>query len=196
MTTALRHRTQWMLHALGPSVNPLRRPVDRISAATTVALLLVAMMAVPAGIAFGSGVHDDLSRKAARSVATSSPVAAKLVTTAPPVVFPGETGEQVPSGMALAQWETPGGGHRSATIVVPGAMVPGTDVTVWVDPSGRVQPAPDAPITITYSAVLAGLWAFVSTLACCVALVYAVWRLADLYALRQWQQEWEMVQGH
>ena len=53
MIAALKAHAGWLVHALGLARNPLRRPIDRVAAAISVLLLLVALVAVPATAVFG-----------------------------------------------------------------------------------------------------------------------------------------------
>ncbi len=192
--TPLRFHLRWVMHALRLRRNPLRRTVDRVTAAVTAAIALLGLAALPLAVFLGLRIYQHESQQAARSATNARPVAAVLTTDASSNAIPTETTGQLPSVPAVVQWPVPGG-SQSATVNVPGGSAQGTAVTVWLDSFGHVTESPATPATVVGRSVLVVLAVVTAGLVCCTGLILAVHRVAYVYAGRQWEREWNAVGG-
>lgn len=192
--TPLRLHLTWLIHALGRTRNPLRRTLDRITAAVTASVIALGIAVPFLAILLGVRSYGQESQQAARFAADSRPVAATLVTDTPPAAIPWDGTEQLPPTPAVAQWPTPGG-LRTATIDVPASSTPGTPVTVWLDHLGNVTHAPASASAILCQSVALALGITLVAIVCCAALIVIVHRIAYHYASRRWEREWNALQG-
>lgn len=194
MLTPLRGHVSWLRQALGKSANPLRRPIDRVTATITALLLVLSGAAVPAAMLFGFTVHTNLSARAERVAATADSVGGVLTT--PPRVNPSMTeGNRAQPKVVTATvaWRTEHGPRRD-TLRVPVGSAPGDNVRVWVDAAGNRVPPPASKESIITSAVFAaGLLLLVVELVSW-SLIIATQHVARLVAGRAWEREWILVQ--
>ncbi|MBE9374461.1 hypothetical protein IQ251_08360 [Saccharopolyspora sp. HNM0983] len=194
MVAALRAHVAWLVHALGPSKNPLRRRIDRVAAAVTLLLLVAAVAAVPAAAATGAALHADLAARAGHSAATSRPVSGTLVTPARADIPVAEASGQVhPTSSALVRWSA-GSGARSETLQVPEGGEPGDTIRLWTDERGDRVPAPAGPGEVVLSAVFAGALVLLGAQLTCLGLIAATQHLARVQGQRGWARQWSFLQ--
>ncbi|GAA4865693.1 Rv1733c family protein [Saccharopolyspora rosea] len=194
MIAALKAHAGWLVHALGLARNPLRRPIDRVAAAISVLLLLVALAAVPAAAVFGKTLHERLAERAAVAAATSHPVTAVLLTP-PSLSTPASEGYNQDSltSTASVQWQT-GSGPRTETMQVPAGSSRGDTLTIWADQHGDRVPPPPTQSSVTASAIFAALLVLLIAELACFGLIGGTQHLARLLALRGWEREWAFLQ--
>jgi len=164
--------------------NPLRRRSDRIEGWTVLAVWLLALLAgTLASLWAARSVENNLARERVEW----RPVTALLTERAPGSA---SGSEQV---WAEVRWPAAdGSAHEGQTRVEPGSA-PGTPVTVWTDPQGRLV---TRPVTEAQAGLRAGL---IGTLvgATAAAVPLAGGRLVrgglERRRLSQWDTEWERV---
>lgn len=188
----LRHRVAWLTHAL--TDRQLRRRVDWLTALATVALSVLAVIAVPACVVIGKTLHDQQSQVAAREAVERYQTTAVLTST-PQTYMVGDNPEnQTAVTDAAVRWTDHHGQTHSAVIQVPEGSNQGSTTTVWVDPSGSLAPPPTTQAQVIASAALtAGLLLLAIEAGLLVAAV-GVHGLAGAYARRAWAREWEVVE--
>lgn len=193
LMTAVKYQASWLAHTLRSRRNPLCRTVDRVAAAISTLFLAVAVISIPAAIAFGALLHSDLSRQAVRAAATTHPVTAVLTTDPQASLGVSDTIQGSPQGVATIQW-TAGNGQHSAAIDVPLDSARGQALTIWTDNSGAMAPEPASPASVTWATVFSASGALLAILLCCAELVVGTQHLARRWALRRWGREWETMQ--
>ncbi len=179
----------WLVHALGSSPNPLRRRVDRLSAALIVLVLLVAALAVPGSAALGLLLHARESGKAATAAAAAHPVAA-VVLTDPQTQ---QIGPQIVHFTAPVAWTDTGGLPRTAVIEVPEHSVRGQPVTIWIDLGGDLTAPPASTVMIKVLAAGLAFWALGLIELLCVVALACIYHAAAWHAQRAWQREWDSM---
>ncbi|MGW1681172.1 Rv1733c family protein [Saccharopolyspora sp. NPDC002376] len=194
MVAALKAHAAWLVNALGVNRNPLRRPIDRLAAAITVLLLMVALIAIPVAGMLGFSLHSGLTQRAAESAATTRPVDAVL-TTDPEMQIPVSEvySHDALSFTAVAKWRIGLHAH-SATVQVPTNASAGETVTVWVDEAGNRVPPPASSGSIVTSAIFAAILALVVTELACFALIMGTQGFARRVSMRTWEREWLYLQ--
>jgi hypothetical protein len=192
-TTGIRYRCAWLVHALGVRHNPLRRTVDRCTAAVLALLLAVGLAAIPACAVFGSSFRDRQLRAEATEAAQRYPVVATL--TGPPRVHATGDAEYGRDSVAEApmRWSDRIGREHSAMVTVPAVAIQQNTATVWVEGSGKLAAAPRSTAEVVASAVVVAMGLLLATEVSLVVLAAGVRRLSDLYARHAWTHEWEAV---
>jgi hypothetical protein len=193
LMTAVRYQASWLIHALRGRRNPLCRTVDRIAAGISALLLAVAVIAIPATIAFGALLHGSLSHRASRAAATTHPTTAVLTTDAQASVGAADTDQTYAQGVATIQWNTPNG-PRSVAINVPLDSVRGQSLPIWTDDAGAMVPAPASPASVIWAALFAASGALLLILTCCAGLIMVSQYAARRYAQQAWGREWAAMQ--
>jgi hypothetical protein len=178
------------LRRLGLGRNPLRRRVDRLEAAFLLCVLVAGLLVIPAAAALGTTVRGRADHTAARQRAEVQPVQARTMES---------TAEAAPSALGLAttrvrvSWsDASGSPHEGWADVLIGTR-PGTELTLWLDRSGAMAPAPGKPADSTALGVAAGLSAPMLVW----PLLWGLFRLArrplDRRRTEEWAREWEQV---
>lgn len=193
LRTAVRDQASWLRHALFGRRDSLCRPVDRLAAGLSALLLAVAVIAVPATMAFGWLLHHNLSQRASRAAATTQPATAVLTTDAQASVGAIDAAQSDPEGVATVQWNT-ASGPRSASVSVPLNSVRGQSIPIWIDNTGNMAPVPADPASVTRAAVLGASATLLLILTGCVGLIAATQYGARRYAQRAWGREWAAMQ--
>lgn len=167
--------------------NPVARGWDRLEAALVVLAVLVALVAVPFALAFGSQAYAQRSADADAQAASRVRSTAVLITDAPvgPGVQPAAATEE-----ATGVWRLPDGSERTGQVDVEAGTAAGTKVPIWLDQAGNPVAQPltrqDALGAAIGVAVL-GWLGFAGVLALLVWLGrFALDRRRD----RGWTQEW------
>ncbi|RBQ16353.1 hypothetical protein DP939_30810 [Spongiactinospora rosea] len=183
---------RWL--GLGP--NPLRRRWDRIEAAGRVAALIGLVMSVVAGIIVATGTYQAHQRAAQHEAKSSYPATARLLTdpammNPPPAASPGRPAG---AGFAQARWTAPDGSVRQGTIPAAAVWRAGQDVAIRVDASGT--PVGDnRPNRFTpLSAVMMAISFPIGAAALLWLALLGVRALVERRTLREWEDEWSIVE--
>ncbi|MER5888156.1 hypothetical protein ABT160_30415 [Streptomyces sp. NPDC001941] len=141
--------------------NPLRRTTDLVEAWTALLALLLLVLGVPAaGVVGGRATDASLTQEVRRQHATRHRTTATVLGPAAPARTardPGQS-EHPPRRAVTARWTATDGTPRTGPVATasPGAR-PGTTLTVWTDPTGRLVNQPLGVATAHTHAVLTGL---------------------------------------
>ena len=195
MGTALKEHASWLVNTLSIRPNPLRRPIDRVTAGITLLLLMGALIAVPASALFAGSLHGDLTDRARAVARESKPVEAVLATE-PALSVPvseAYTQDGV-SSTAVVEWRDGAQEHHS-TLQVPADAKVGDRATVWVDQQGNRVPPPADGGSLAASAVFAALLLLVILELGCLSLIAATQHAARRIAMRAWGREWHDFQA-
>lgn len=193
LRTAVRYQGSWIRHALFGRRESLCRPVDRLAAGLSALLLAVAVIAVPATMAFGWLLHHNLSQRASRAAATTQPATAVLTTDAQASVGATDSAQTDPQGVAMVQWNT-ASGPRSVEVDVPLNSVRGQSIPIWIDNAGNMAPAPADPGSVTRAALFGATGTLLLILTGCLGLIAATQYGARRYAQQSWGREWAAMQ--
>ena len=192
-TGPITEQLRWIARALSREPNPLRRRGDRCAAALMAGLMVLALAVLPVAAAIGHGTHQRLLADAAEQAATRREVTAQLLE--PPRMRVLTRHPQVRDIRfeAMAGWQDPGGGTRTALIDVDSPRAAGDSVTVWIDEAARpVQPPLSTDRALASAISVAVLLAGGGVVLCGAALL-AVRALTDARARRAWEREWEVA---
>ncbi len=193
-TTSLGWEFARLAHVLGPTRNPLRRPIDRLGAFLTVALMIFALLSVPAAPAVGIAVYSAKSQESAMVLASRHAVPATLADTPQPQVGNSDSQQQTVEFWATATWTGAAGQPEQARVRVNPASKPGAPITLWVDSAERVGSAPPTQGQMLATAVVAGLAMVVAAQIACLLLIVVVHLIASAVATAQWRRDWEIVE--
>jgi hypothetical protein len=186
-----RHRRR-IRRPLGRRANPLQRPADRVRSRWLAAYAVFALVAVLCGVAVGIGVWHGDSVTARQEALHRHQVAATTVSKAE-ARLPARFGVSSVA-TARAVWEYPASTRHTDTVVVSRHTPVGRTVTLWVDDSGRISPAPSSRGERTVRAAGAGACAM-GVVALTAGLVVRVrLRRSESRSLAQWDHEWERVE--
>lgn len=172
--------------------NPLARGVDRAESAVVLLLIVLWMAALPVVATIASARWSDAAGQSAADQRSLTAVAAVVdrsaqvpvgATDAAPVWIP-----------APVRWTGSDGRPATGITDVPASAVAGDRVTVWLNPAGRVVPAPPSPAALAGLAVLlgAGSWLLIGLLL--LGAGWTVRRRLDRRRLRAWGHEWAQVE--
>ncbi|MDX6282152.1 MAG: hypothetical protein QOH03_3223 [Kribbellaceae bacterium] len=178
------------LRRFGFGRNPLRRRADRVESAALLTALLLALLTIPVAAVLGTTVRDHQQSAAAEERAGLRQVTARtledtatLVPTAP---------GQIVSEVRIAWYDGMGAPREGRADVLIGTRA-GAALTIWLDRSGAVRPAPRDPgdCTALGAGSGTGLLILVWTIA------WGLFRLArrslDRRRDQAWTVEWEQV---
>jgi hypothetical protein len=168
--------------------NPLRRRADVVEAWVVLgAFVLTVLAGVLAGLFAAGSVEHGLARE--RTL--RRPTVARVVTRVP--VKPSAREEHAPAGERVwteVRWTAADGSSHTGRIRVRSGSGPGTPVTVWTDPRGRLVNRPVTASEAAFRATLVGLLVGVSAAAVpCVAGLAVRGRL-ERRRMRAWDTEW------
>ncbi len=181
--------------------SPLRRTTDRIEAAVTVILVVLAVLVVPAAIIIARGTyHRELTEAAAMATHRTS-VTAVLLTDAQ--LQHASSAERNSATTALARWQLPHGQQRSAPLWVGADRHVGDRVPIWIDQHGNRTDPPETPRFMLATALVIGaelvlggwvlLWALWWILCSVLNRINATWwdaqwaRTGPGWSRRTWQ---------
>jgi uncharacterized membrane protein len=188
---SLRAEVRWLVRSLGR--NPLRRRLDRVAAIAILVLLAAAILVFPVAVAAGNASYAKEARAAAVAAETRRPVDAVVTGARVAHVITGPE-HQITSYSAEVSWTGADGKARVETTSVPPTVVTGSKIQIWVDTADRVTVAPPNDAQLRASAVAFTLGIVMTGQLLCAGLIWCVRRIADAYALRAWNREWETVE--
>ncbi|MCA1226408.1 MULTISPECIES: hypothetical protein [unclassified Saccharopolyspora] len=194
-TGAVLGALRWAAQALRPKRNPLRRNLDRWTAAVMALLVGLALASVPVAAAFGSGMHQRLGERSAAQHAERTPVTARLVEPARMTILGGGSPQtQRVLFHALVTWrDAAGRPHGGWAEISSAAVAVGDEIEVWVDDRGAVVAPPLGADRALASAISVGVLLVFGSVVCCGVALVLVRRVADARAHRAWAREWEVV---
>ncbi|MFJ7150203.1 hypothetical protein ACIQVT_18680 [Streptomyces sp. NPDC100445] len=168
--------------------NPLKRRADVLEAWVVLGTLLLTVLAgVPAGLAGARSVERGLARERA----TWRPVVARVTGRVPAPSRP--SGRHPSAGersWAAVRWATADGLARTGRVRVEPGTAPGTRVTVWTDPRGRLVGRPTSVSEAAFRATLIGLLVGVSAAAVPLVGGLAARSRLERRRLDAWDTEW------
>jgi hypothetical protein len=175
---------------LGIDRNPLRRGTDRLEAALRLAVIFLAVAAVPAGaVAVGRWADHDASHRAQAQRTVNHQVTAILLEDAPATGIP-DPYTSVQTAWVPARYQPPGQPPRTAEVLAVTGARKGSTVRTWIDPSGAVTGPP-----IDHRVLVGDVW--IAVVATCLvpwllllAASVIVRRMLDHWRLRAWEAEW------
>lgn len=177
----------WLL----PRRGSLARRWDRIEAAVVLALMVLAVLAVPAAVVTGSEYHARQETIAAAQRAERQP--AKAVLLAPTSPETATEGGSAPGTEGVAaRWEA-GGTERTGTIQAHSGLSAGTTVDTWLDRAGNPVGPPRSEISVIGLAVGLGALAWAAVNAALMIVYVAVRFVLDNRRWAGWEHEWDVL---
>jgi len=142
---------------LRPDRNPLRRPVDRLTAAIALCLLVAFLAGAPLlGLLAGRAVYQAGLASERTEQADWHPVIAVLLARSPVQHTIRGTGIGTP---VRARWTAPDGRACIGLVYAPPGARIGSTLRIWVTSAGRLASRPLQPSQVSDQADLAGLGA-------------------------------------
>jgi hypothetical protein len=143
---------------LGLGRSPLRRRVDRVEALLRLGTVMLALLMIPVAVGLGTAVRDASEHAAAERRAELQQVRAQALEDAfaGTSVVPGQI-----SWPIRVAWQDAQGVERQGIAEGPVGTRAGADVTIWLDPTGRIVAPPRQPGDSTALGVSAGLGAVI-----------------------------------
>ena len=174
----------------GLARSPLRRTTDRIEAAATAVVTILALLVVPLAVVIAMGsYHHELSEARTREAQPTTVTAVLLTDPQPQRATSFERG--LSAGItARARWVLPNGQQRSAPLQVDADRHAGDRVPIWIDRYGnRTDPPPNLGCMIVNGAVIGfdlmlGGWMLLG------ALWWAVCRVLGRINAAWWEVQW------
>lgn len=170
--------------------SPLRRTTDRIEAAVTAVLAILALLVVPLATLIAMGIyHHERAEAGARDAQRAAVTAVLLTDPEPQQATSSEQGLSAEI-TARARWVLPNGQQRSAPLGVGADRHAGDRVPIWIDRYGnRTDPPPNLGCMIVNGAVIGfdlmlGGWMLLG------ALWWAVCRVLGRINAAWWEVQW------
>ncbi|MBV9143711.1 MAG: hypothetical protein JO115_22805 [Pseudonocardiales bacterium] len=172
----------------------LRRTTDRIEAAVTAVLAILALLVVPlATIIAMRSYHHELSETGARD-AQHTTVTAVLLTD--PELQHATSSEQGLSAeiTAQARWPLPDGQQHSAPLRVGADRHAGDRVRIWIDRYGNATDPPPTPTVMIVKAGVIGFELMLGGWVLLGALWWAVCRVLGRINAAWWDMHWARIE--
>jgi hypothetical protein len=175
---------------LGFDRNPLRRGTDRVEGALRLVMIILAVLAVPAGSAAAGRWADHYALHRAQVQRTvEHQVTAVLLRDAPVIGTP-DPYASVQTAWVPARWQPPGQPYRTGEVLAVAGARKGSMVRTWIGPSGAVTDPP-----LDHRVIAGDVWmAVTATLLVSGLLLLGAAGLArrmlDRRRLRAWEAEW------
>ena len=178
-------RCRWPLRAL--ERNPLIRLSDRLEALAFLAVLAVVLMAIPFASSVQAMTYDSTLHTVEEQTQTRHSIHA--------VVVQGSVGLPTDFDTSLyvqAQWHE-GTRLRTEQVVSPATVKTGDPLTLWLDQTGRVVPAPLTRSDAKVSAVTLAwtVWVLIAVASAVLALCVRWW--LDRSRARAWERELQVL---
>jgi hypothetical protein len=176
---------RWYLRALGR--HPLVRSTDRAEALSVLAVVVLALIAIPMATMLYDQTYVDRMNTVAEQAQTRHSVQATVVhgSTGLPTDF--DTPAYV-----TAQWKE-GSEVRSEQIVSPATVATGESLTVWLDDDGTVTGAPLQPVDAELSALGIAVVAWGLGVLFLIFGATAIRRILDRLRDRAWERELRLL---
>jgi hypothetical protein len=191
---SLRVGAWWLIHALRPKANPLRRWVDRVTAVIMLVLLAGVLAAVPVAAVAGTVLYEQSAKSAAAVASTRHPVEATVASDPAVRVVGGDSQTQTTEVWADVRWVGADGLPRVAAAEVEQGSVVGSKVPLWVDVTEHVTTPPPTASQVMTTAVMSAVMIMLTLQGLCIGMIFSVRLVAEAYARRAWQREWEIVE--
>ncbi|KOV89492.1 hypothetical protein [Streptomyces sp. NRRL B-3648] len=171
--------------------NPLKRRADVVEAWVVLgACLLTVLAGVLAGLVAAGSVEDGLARERAAWRPAVARVVTKAPGSSPPHRSHASAGERV---WTKVRWTVPDGSAHTGQVRVEPGSGPGTPVTVWTDPQGRLVSRPTTASEAAFRATLIGILVGVSAAAVPFVGGLAVRSRLERRRMDAWDIEWSRL---
>ncbi|GGJ06778.1 Rv1733c family protein [Streptomyces brasiliensis] len=170
--------------------NPLRRRSDVVEAWIVLATWTTALLGSAAAGTAGALAMDGAVRQAQ---AERHPASAVLVDTLPVTTDGRATGRAHDRATATVRWTDGAGRVRTGDTAVRAGTAPGTRMTVWTGPDGRLVAGPIGPAAAAARVGLAGTGVALGTGLLVMTGGRVVRLRVERRATEQWGVEWDRV---
>lgn len=182
---SLAGRCRWYLRALGG--NPLIRASDRLETLTVLAVLALALFAIPFASHTGRQTYDARMHIAAEQASTRHSVQAEAVEASTNM-----SADLMSSSYVRVQWPE-GPNMRTERVFTHATVKPGDPFTVWLDQTGKVVEPPLLPTDAQASAVAAAATTWGGVVAASVLAAFLIRMTLDRSRARAWERELRLL---
>lgn len=187
--------TNWLIRQyrwLLPRRGSLARPWDRIEAVVALAVLVLALVAIPVGVLAGSAAHHREAAIAAAQQAERRPATAVLLAPTDPATT-SDAGVTVPTESVQARWLV-GGTDRTGPIEAGPGLKAGEHVGIWLNQAGNPVGAPMSGLNVLGLSIGFGALVWAGGMVGLLLVYWGVRSVLDRARLAAWAREWEAVQ--
>ncbi|NUR98005.1 MAG: hypothetical protein HOV67_22470, partial [Kribbellaceae bacterium] len=170
--------------------NPMRRWSDNAETALRWCVLVAALLMVPASAAIGTGVSNALEASAARQRAALHDVQART-TMGTARALPDAPGS--PLSLTQVSYIDPQGVERQGIASVLVGTPAGTEVTIWLDRSGKIVTAPRSRSDNEAFGATAGFFTVLGSWLLLWALFHLSCVPLNRRRLNAWDAEWQSI---
>lgn len=171
----------------------LRRTTDRIEAAVTAVLAILALLVVPLAVVIAMGSYRHELEDVAATAAQRTAVTAVLLTDPKPQYATSFEQGPSPEITALARWPLPNGQQHSAPLRVGADRHAGDQVPVWIDRNGNRTDPPPNPGCMIVDAAAIGFDLMLAGWVLLGALCWTVCRVLGRINEAWWDVQWARV---
>lgn len=177
--------SQWFRRAL--SRNPLVRVSDRLEVLVALAVLAVALSALPVAALVRNEVYSAIVRTAFQQAQSRHAVEASALESTTGLLADFDSTEYV-----RVQWHH-GGQVRDEKVVAPAPVEAGDALTIWVDDAGEVVAAPVTVEDAAMGGLAAAITVWLGIVACGASVALVVRRGLDRARDRGWERELRLL---
>lgn len=183
-----------LVRLLRPGRNRLARGADRAEGAVVILFVLLALVLVPVMLTFGSLTYSNLVEQSMQQFRGRYEAVAVLTEDAPAVSV--AAGGEVVSGrsMVAARWRLRNGITRTGLVDAEDGSKAGTEVSVWLDESGRPTDPPASTVDLVGAGILVTVFGWLGAVGLLVLGCWGLHRAFDRYRYRAWTTEWARVE--
>jgi len=193
MTAAPPSLARRLVRLSRPGGNPLSRGTDRAEAMVVILSVLFALVLVPVMLTFGSLTYASLADQSARQFRDRYETVAVLTANAPDTA--GSTRGEAVGGKSkvAARWQLRDGATRTGLVEADAGSKAGTEVSVWLDESGRPVDPPLSTVDLVGAGVLVAVFGWLGAVGLLAFGCWGLHRAFDRRRYRAWDSEWIRV---
>ncbi|MEU0498811.1 hypothetical protein [Mycobacterium sp. NPDC006124] len=181
-------QARWLMQVMGR--NRLVRPSDRLEAVALLMVLIVAALAIPFAQRQGVDAYDTRMQQISRQQQSRHSVAATAIADS---ASPSPRRLSSPNPVPVrVEWRQ-GTLRRSEVVTTPGFVKAGAPVTVWLDDTGAVVPAPDRPVDAQATASSRAWASWVGIVGLSALVAFGIRRWLDRRRAASWQRELHLM---
>lgn len=178
---------------LHPGDNPLVRRWDRIESHLLMAVVVLAVLAVPVLATVGSSVYTERLGLVAEQQASRYPARAVLLEDAPDLTER-DRGSPTTADVRVS-WVSANGIRHEARVPAQYGAVKGTTVDVWLDTNGNLSPPPLTHRDAATFAVTTSVGAWLAAVLALIMAFLGARTLLNRARYADWEREWQRISG-
>ena len=135
-------RLAWCGRRLGLDRNPLRRTVDRVETGVRLTVLILLLVAVPAGVFVSGRTADRIFLRQAQAQLSSELQVTAVLTQDAPSTRTADPYSSIQTTWANARWTAPSGTAHSGHVLVAADARKGSTARIWINAAGAITDPP------------------------------------------------------